>query len=182
MFNHILVAIDASDASQRAFDTALDLAQTMQAELTLVHALDRSDPESPSQPSIAVDSYSMELDRLLIQDYDYRWSEFIKHYDALLEQKQAAAAAVGVQARYLQPNGRAGLAICTIAQDAQVDLIVIGSRSRRGLSEMLLGSVSNYVVHHSPCPVMVIHPGPQRDSNPLGDRSDPVVLPCFSFC
>ncbi len=176
MFNHILVAIDRSAFSQRAFDTALDLAQALNAQLTLVHALDRSDPDSPSQPYISVDSYSMELDGLLRKDYDYRWAEFVKHYDSLLEQKQEVAAAVGVQARYLQPNGRPGLAICTIAKESQVDLIVIGSHSRRGLGEMLLGSVSNYVVHHAPCPVMVIHPEPQPWPHPLGDSHRNKVL------
>ena len=114
----------------------------------------------------------MELDALLRKDYDYRWAEFVKHYDSLLKQQQEAAAAVGVKARYLQPNGRPGLAICTIAKESSVDLVVIGSHSRRGLGEMLLGSVSNYVVHQAPCPVMVIHSENQRCPNPLGDRSE----------
>ena len=176
MFDHILVAIDQSTSSHRAFDTALDLAQALNAQLTLVHALDRSDPESPRQPYISVDSYSMELDVLLLKDYDYKWAEFAKHYDSLLEQKQEAAEAIGVQARYLQPNGRPGLAICTIARDSQVDLIVVGSHSRQGLSEMLLGSVSNYVVHHAPCPVMVIHPEDQRRPKPLEEYSDAISV------
>jgi nucleotide-binding universal stress UspA family protein len=174
MFDHILVAIDQSTSSHRAFDTALDLAQALNAQLTLIHALDRSDPESPRQPYISVDSYSMELDVLLLKDYDYKWVEFAKHYDSLLEQKQEAAEAIGVQARYLQPNGRPGLAICTIARESQVDLIVVGSHSRQGLSEMLLGSVSNYVVHHAPCPVMVIHPEDQRRPKPLEEYSDSI--------
>jgi nucleotide-binding universal stress UspA family protein len=172
MFNYILVAIDQSASSHRAFDTALDLAQALNAQLILVHALDRSDPDSPRQPYISIDSYSMELDVLLRKDYDYRWAEFVKHYDSLLKQKQEAAEAIGVQASYLQPNGRPGLAICTIAKEAQTDLIVVGSHSRQGLREMLLGSVSNYVVHHAPCPEMVIHPDEQRRPELRGERSD----------
>jgi nucleotide-binding universal stress UspA family protein len=118
----------------------------------------------------------MELDVLLLKDYDYKWAEFAKHYDSLLEQKQEAAEAIGVQARYLQPNGRPGLAICTIARESQVDLIVVGSHSRQGLSEMLLGSVSNYVVHHAPCPVMVIHHEDQRRPKPLEEYSDAISV------
>lgn len=182
MFSHILVAIDHSAASHRAFDIALDLAQALSAQLTLVHALDRSDPDSPSQPYISIESYSMELDAILRKDYDYRWAEFVEHYDSLLQQKQEAAAAVGVTARYLQPNGRPGLAICTLAQESQVDLIVIGSHGRSGLGEMLLGSVSNYVVHHAPCPVMVIHPEKQRDPHLLGDRSEPIPTAVPYLC
>ncbi|NJL47199.1 MAG: universal stress protein [Leptolyngbyaceae cyanobacterium SM2_5_2] len=172
MFNHILVAMDQSTSSHQAFDTALDLAQALNAQLTLVHALDRADPDSPRQPYISVDSYSMELDVLLRKDYDYRWVEFVKHYDSLLKQYQEVAEAIGVQASYVQHNGRPGLAICTIAKDSRVDLIVVGSHSRQGLREMLLGSVSNYVVHHAPCPVMVIHPKDQRRSRSLGECSN----------
>jgi nucleotide-binding universal stress UspA family protein len=172
MFNHILVAIDPSASSQRAFDTALDLAKALSAQLTLVHALDRSDPDSPREPYTAVNSYSMELDALLRKDYEYKWGEFVKHYDSLLKQMQERAEAVGVQAGYLQPNGRPGPAICTIAKTGKVDLIVVGSHGRTGLRQMFLGSVSNYVMHHAPCSVMVIHPDGQSTTTPLGEYSE----------
>ena len=38
------------------------------------------------------------------------------------------------------------------------DLIAIGSHGRRGLNELVLGSVSNYVLHHVSCSVLLIHP------------------------
>jgi nucleotide-binding universal stress UspA family protein len=43
-----------------------------------------------------------------------------------------------------------------MARSWPADLIVIGRRGRTGLKEALMGSVSNYVVHHAPCTVMVV--------------------------
>jgi nucleotide-binding universal stress UspA family protein len=52
--------------------------------------------------------------------------------------------------------GEAGSLICKAAQNWGTDLIVIGRRGHRWLSEILLGSVSNYVVHHALCSVLVV--------------------------
>ncbi len=164
MLNHILVAIDKSVASRQAFDTALELASALEAKLTLVHVLDIFDPASPQRPPPSANSYSLELDTLLRENYDRQWTEFVQHYEALLQQRQEQAQAQGIACDYLQPYGPPGSALCRVARDCQADLIMVGSHSRRGLSEMLLGSVSNYITHHAPCSVMVIHPESSRTS------------------
>ncbi|NJN72511.1 MAG: universal stress protein [Limnothrix sp. RL_2_0] len=46
--------------------------------------------------------------------------------------------------------------ICIAAKEWNADMVVIGRRGLKGLSEILLGSVSNYIVHHAPCSVMVV--------------------------
>ncbi|MGF1459007.1 MAG: universal stress protein [Leptolyngbyaceae cyanobacterium] len=158
MLNHILVAIDKSAASHQAFDTAVELASALEARLTLVHVLDVFAPTSPQRPSASANSYSVELDTLLRENYERQWAEFVQHYDALLKQQQQQAEAKGVACDYLQPYGRPGPTLCRAAGDGQADLLVVGSHARKGLSAMLLGSVSNYITHHAPCSVMVIHP------------------------
>lgn len=158
MLSKILVAIDQSTTSQRAFEAALELAKSLGASLTLVHVLDVFDSASPERPTIPVNSYGMGLDGMVRKNYERQWTEFVDHYDALLRQKQLDAEAIGVKADYLHPYGLPGPAICKAAAVGQTDLIVVGSHGHSGLRELFLGSVSNYVMHHAPCSVMVIHP------------------------
>ena len=78
------------------------------------------------------------------------------------EAERAAAAAVerlkglGLQAEGQVTEGRPDDAIIKAAEAAGADLIVVGSHGRTGLTKVLLGSVAERVIGHSPCPVLVV--------------------------
>jgi nucleotide-binding universal stress UspA family protein len=72
----------------------------------------------------------------------------------------------GVKTGFTQNMGDAGRIICEVARSWPADLIMLGRRGRAGLSEFFLGSVSNYVIHHASCSVMVIQ-GKMPSTNEL---------------
>ncbi len=53
-------------------------------------------------------------------------------------------------------HGDAGPKICEVAEEESVDLVVLGTHQRSRWSRLWFGSVSDHVVHHAPCPVLVV--------------------------
>lgn len=72
-------------------------------------------------------------------------------------------------------TGDPGQWLCTLADERQVDLIVMGRRDHAGIEEFLFGSVSNYVVHHAPCSVWVIQ-GRQVEAGSTREPSSDTTL------
>lgn len=146
----VLVAIDYGDTAEPVFAQALEYAQAFQAHLQLLSVLNL---DTTADESLTFAPYS-----------DGNWTTYADRYRTLeaenlllLKQLMDKAQAVGVSTEFTQDHGSPGSAICNRAKVWSSDLIIVGSHRRRGLSEMLLGSVSNYVVHHAPCSVLVVH-------------------------
>lgn len=156
MFNKILAAIDASDSSKKAFEEALSLAKLNNAQLMLVHVLSPLDEGYPTLmfPG-AADVYPNLYDEI-IKSYKSQWEEFEEQNLNMLRSLSAEASKEGITVEFSQNTGDAGKTICNVASSWRADLIVIGRRGHRGLSELLLGSVSNYVIHHASCSVLTI--------------------------
>ncbi|MEO1430250.1 MAG: universal stress protein [Cyanobacteria bacterium J06633_8] len=66
------------------------------------------------------------------------------------------ATKLGVKTEFSQNVGEPSRMICDIARNWEADVIVIGRRGRRGISEFVMGSVSNYVFHHAHCSVFIV--------------------------
>jgi nucleotide-binding universal stress UspA family protein len=64
--------------------------------------------------------------------------------------------AIGRPAERRVVHGDPAIEICRVAEEGRFDLVVIGSHGLGFLKRVLLGSVSHYVLHHAPCPVLLV--------------------------
>jgi nucleotide-binding universal stress UspA family protein len=159
MFKRILVALDSSSLRQTVFDQSLDLAKATGAKLMLVHVLSAYEEGSPGIPIRSYQAYYPVLDDAVWKDYQKRWETFENNRLAMLQREVDLAKAAGVETEFSQAAGDPAITICALAKSWEADLIVVGSHGRKGLGELLLGSVSNHVMHHAACSVMVVHGG-----------------------
>ncbi len=155
MFQKILVALDHSTLSGLGFQQVLDLAKATGASLMLVHILSSAEEGYPV-PTIP-DRYAGELGNSMTL-YLHQWEVYQKEGLDFLRSYAAEAINRGINAEYIQGQGDPAQEICELARTWEADLIVLGRHGRSRLSELLLGSVSNYVVHYAPCSVLTIHP------------------------
>ncbi|MEB3289678.1 MAG: universal stress protein [Leptolyngbya sp.] len=160
MFKRILVAVDCeSTTAHQVLAEAQDMALAHQADLQLVHVL------SPVSLGYLDPSY-MTLDGALNtinpQNYEAHlatWEEIKQRTQDRLNADLTAARRQGIATTATQLVGDPGKALCALARDWSADLLVVGRRGILGLGEMILGSVSNYVLHHAPCAVLVVQGG-----------------------
>ncbi len=157
MFEKILVALDMSAMAEDVFTRALSIAKNDRAELLLLHVVSSEEDNSPLPlPPEIVEFYPAAGNELTLETWHKQWEHYIQEGIKLLKKYTQEAIAANIKAEYIQNQGSPARTICQLARDRQVDLIVIGRRGRTGLSEILLGSVSNYVLHHAPCSVLTV--------------------------
>ena len=159
MFKKILVAIDYSTMSRKVFEAALSLAQTTGASLMLLHvfSLAEQNYRTALLASELVDEPSDELRyKSLPETYQEKWQQWEEQGREFLDSLSQEAKKAGVHTEFTQTWGEPGRDICELAQTWSAEVIFIGSRGLTGLKEMFMGSVSNYVTHHTPCSVLIV--------------------------
>jgi nucleotide-binding universal stress UspA family protein len=157
MFQKVLIAIDMSFIGDNVFAKGLSIAKLGSSQLMLLHILSAEEDNSPLPvPPDLNELYPVVGNDLTLQMWREQWEKFEREGLELLQARQNRALEAGVRAEVQQISGNAGKTICKVAKDWQADLIVIGRRGRSGLSEIILGSVSNYVLHHAPCSVLIV--------------------------
>lgn len=155
MFHRILVAIDQSNRSQKVFEYAVDVAKATKATLMLLHVLSTEEAIAPRLPTLTTLEY-YPMDGKYFEDYQQRWQTYEKIGIELLQSYVKKATEAGVAAEFSQNVGNPGRTICELARTWEADLIIIGRRGHSGLNELILGSVSNYAMHHAPCSVLTV--------------------------
>jgi nucleotide-binding universal stress UspA family protein len=174
MFHKILVAIDNSKISQTVSNQALELAVATKARLMLLHVLCSEEDGCPRSPTLTTLEY-FPMESRLFEDYQRNWQTYEKHGLELLQSYADKATAAGVSTEFTQNFGNPGRTICDMARNWDADLIVMGRRGHSHLNELLLGSVSNYVLHHAPCSVLTIQGQIPVKSDVVSDQQTAVM-------
>jgi nucleotide-binding universal stress UspA family protein len=155
MFANILVAIDKSAGGDRIFERAIDIAKADSAKVLLLSTMS-TDFELYVNPPMYLGGESISLTEAVMKVYTEEQTEQQAQGLQLLENMAAPAMVAGIDVEVMYKVGEPGRTICELAIDRGIDLIVVGRRGHNGLNELLMGSVSNYVVHHAPCSVLVV--------------------------
>jgi nucleotide-binding universal stress UspA family protein len=161
MFHKILVALDTSPSHRSVFEEALTLARALQSNLTLLHVLSPDEEGSPDTSLLSSPEYyvGLGMSTEILRFQSQHWEEFVEQGLEMLRSLSDEATTASVTCGFTQTSGSTGHTICEFARENAFDLIVIGRRGRSGLSELFLGSVSNYVLHNASCSVLTIqHP------------------------
>ena len=136
----VMLATDLTTASDAATLQAIDLAASLGARLLVVNVIDLGEeqamPLGPLSHAPRVDQMRADRERPLLKIIDEARSH-------------------GVEAVFLLWTGEAARSIVAAAEAERADLVIVGTRGLDRADRFLLGSVSDYVVYHSPCPVLV---------------------------
>ena len=134
-FRTVLLATDLTAASEAATRQAISLAGSLGARLLVVNVIDNGGPVTV-HATVRVDQQRTVREKPLLQIVN-------------------RARARGVEAAFLLWTGEAGQGIVAAAEAEGADMVIVGTRGMDRAGRFLLGSVSDYVVYHSACPVMV---------------------------
>ncbi len=140
MYNTILVAIDGSIVSEKAFEAAVEQAQAWKAKLHAVYVI-----ESGLFTDIPADSKLEIMYSLLEQEGN-----------AALDKIKEIAQKKNTEVTTHFEQGHAGDTILSTAEKVGADLIIMGSHGKSNIDRILIGSVSSFVVEHSKVSVLVV--------------------------
>ena len=157
MFQKILLAIGDSPDSAQILESGLILAEKLDAKILILHVLDPLVPHSlsgvessllggilPIMNDLAIDQYIQARN-----EYERKGIDRLQAYAKQAKERQ-------IEADILQNYGDSGPLICEAAKNWSADGILMGRNQKSLLNEILLGSTSNYVIHHADCSVIVI--------------------------
>jgi nucleotide-binding universal stress UspA family protein len=142
----LLLATDLSEASSSATSEAFELARKLEASLLIVSVID------PGALLLPGGRFRARVDQVR-ERREQQAQELVER-----------GRAEGIEVSFLIWTGDPGDTIVEAARSERVDIVLVGSHGRGAVGRFFLGSVSEHVVRHAPCPVLVVRP---REATPL---------------
>ena len=149
MFERILVPLDGSARAERAIPVAARLARATSGSILLLQVVDRATEN---------EIYPVRMDIVTTQDVEANVTKATDYLNSLMKNNELEG--IGIQIEVL--IGDAAPTICSFAQSATADMIVMCSHGYTGLKRWLLGSVADVVARTAPTPILIL-----RDEGPL---------------
>jgi nucleotide-binding universal stress UspA family protein len=141
MFTKVIWATDGSDHADRAMSTAVQVAKADGAELHVVHVTEKL----LSGRASGMDAFANESE---VKEKVARQAKAIAEENGLKTTTHIVVAM----------GNRIGDRIAEVAQDAGADLIVVGTRGHGALGSLVLGGVTQRLLHVARCPVLAVPP------------------------
>ena len=140
MFTNVLVPVDGSDNSYRALDAALLLTEKLGSSITVVNVMEQ------------VPITHIESEKLLSELLE----AYKKENQEILSKCSNIATEKGLSIKTLLLQGNPASVILDYSKKEKFDLVIMGSRGMGKFKQLILGSVSSKIVHHSPCAILLI--------------------------
>jgi nucleotide-binding universal stress UspA family protein len=152
LFQKILVPLDGSEHSLKALDEASQIAKMSSGKLTLIHVYSvqpvlMSEVPAPGYTGPPIFT-SVDASRMVEAAQEIG--------NKILKKAEKRISATGIRVEKKLVEGHTVQEIVRAANDGNFDLIVLGARGISHIKEMLLGSVTDAVIHHAHCAVLVI--------------------------
>jgi nucleotide-binding universal stress UspA family protein len=146
----VLLATDLSPTTELATDWAFELARRNDATLLIVSVID---PRELRHPGGA---------------FRVRVDQVRERREAVAQRLVQRGLAVGVPVTFLVWTGEPGESIVEAARSEDADVVLVGAHSRGTLGRLLMGSVSEHVARHAPCPVLIVRAVPDAHGRQEG--------------
>lgn len=142
MIKNILVPVDGSKYSIKAFNAALDIAKKYGAKISVLTCLEKE--------NISAWCINKKVHMQIIADAEKFAMGFLSKLEKIAKDADVSLSVHVVETKSISKQ------INNFATTKKIDLIVMGSHGRTGFNQFVLGSVSNAVSHSAKCPVLIV--------------------------
>jgi nucleotide-binding universal stress UspA family protein len=163
MYEHLLVALDGSDAAERVLEHAQALAVAFSSQITLLRVTVSVEMVLAEEGTIdvGVGDIPPTLDPDPVVDAD------VESAEGYLEGVAARLRALNLSVSVEHPGGPASQVIVERAAALGVNLILMTTHGRSGLGRALFGSTADSVLRHAPCPVLLVRIPHQNEARAM---------------